>query len=353
VCIRGIASRTYFGLYDDDDDDWLWASDTYTLSIERAYRVSRNFGGEGGPAVGGRLERGCRELGRHWPVAGRPVPFSTPPRQTLRWHTLASHLSIHTRSPQYLYDVSYDATSLCCWIAAIRSSYAVRTTRRPNAVYACAHSNCSVSGVHFRNVTFAVSTTTSRRPIPPHQLRIIGTSHGRRSLFFGLPDVLLAPIISYHCHRIEFLRCVRGGLLLRTARTPGASAKRLLFRAARMTEDKNLTPFSIADILKSDDRVARDGDGDAPTAAPAARRAKNCADGALDMTNNKCVDKKGKSAYRPLLYPSLQDARYLGVIRRKHYVHHSRIFSYIILIAYNIIIICLFGNKFCWDIMYL
>ena len=63
-------------------------------------------------------------------------------------------------------------------------------------------------------------------------------------------------------------------------------------RAARMTEDKNLTPFSIADILKSDDRVARDGDA---AAAPAARRAKNCADGALDMTNNKCANKKGKS----------------------------------------------------------
>jgi len=60
-----------------------------------------------------------------------------------------------------------------------------------------------------------------------------------------------------------------------------------------MTEDKNLTPFSIADILKSDDRVARDGHA---TAAPAARRAKNCADGALDMTNNKCANKKGKSA---------------------------------------------------------
>lgn len=65
--------------------------------------------------------------------------------------------------------------------------------------------------------------------------------------------------------------------------------------SARMTEDKNLTPFSIADILKSDDRVGRDGDGDAAAAAPAARRTKNCADGALDMTNNKCVVKKGKS----------------------------------------------------------
>jgi len=39
--------------------------------------------------------------------------------------------------------------------------------------------------------------------------------------------------------------------------------------------------------------VARDGDA---AAAPAARRAKNCADGALDMTNNKCANKKGKSA---------------------------------------------------------
>ena len=61
-----------------------------------------------------------------------------------------------------------------------------------------------------------------------------------------------------------------------------------------MTEDKNLTPFSIADILKSDDhRVARDGDGDA--AAPAARRSENCTDGALDMTNSKCAGKKGES----------------------------------------------------------
>ncbi|KAE9544821.1 hypothetical protein AGLY_000363 [Aphis glycines] len=60
-----------------------------------------------------------------------------------------------------------------------------------------------------------------------------------------------------------------------------------------MTEDKNLTPFSIADILKSDDRVGRNGDGDAAAVAPAARRAKNCADGALDMTNNKCAVKKG------------------------------------------------------------
>lgn len=57
-----------------------------------------------------------------------------------------------------------------------------------------------------------------------------------------------------------------------------------------MTEDKNLTPFSIADILKTDDRA---GDGDA--AATVLHRANNCADRALDMTNNKCAHKKGKS----------------------------------------------------------
>ncbi|XP_060880180.1 homeobox protein zampogna-like [Metopolophium dirhodum] len=66
-----------------------------------------------------------------------------------------------------------------------------------------------------------------------------------------------------------------------------------------MTEDKNLTPFSIADILKSDDRVARDG---VAAAAPAARRAKNCADGALDMTNNKCADKKDDLKFHDIEY---------------------------------------------------
>ncbi|XP_025209083.1 homeobox protein zampogna-like [Melanaphis sacchari] len=69
-----------------------------------------------------------------------------------------------------------------------------------------------------------------------------------------------------------------------------------------MTEDKNLTPFSIADILKSDDRVDRDGDGDAAAAAPAARSAKDCADGALDMTNNKCADKKDDLKFHDIEY---------------------------------------------------
>ncbi|CAI6367982.1 unnamed protein product [Macrosiphum euphorbiae] len=67
-----------------------------------------------------------------------------------------------------------------------------------------------------------------------------------------------------------------------------------------MTEDKNLTPFSIADILKSDDRTALDGEA---AAAPAARRAKNCADGALDMTNNKCANKKGSGSKMVNLCP--------------------------------------------------
>jgi len=51
--------------------------------------------------------------------------------------------------------------------------------------------------------------------------------------------------------------------------------------AARMTEDKNLTPFSIADILKSNGRADGHGDG----ADSGEHRAKN--NEALDMTNNK------------------------------------------------------------------
>lgn len=50
-----------------------------------------------------------------------------------------------------------------------------------------------------------------------------------------------------------------------------------------MTEDKNLTPFSIADILKSNDRGA--GGGDDGAGADAGHHAKN--NEALDMTNNK------------------------------------------------------------------
>lgn len=50
-----------------------------------------------------------------------------------------------------------------------------------------------------------------------------------------------------------------------------------------MTEDKNLTPFSIADILKSDDR-GDDGYGHGTGAGE--RRAKNSNE-ALDMTNSK------------------------------------------------------------------
>lgn len=73
---------------------------------------------------------------------------------------------------------------------------------------------------------------------------------------------------------------------------------------ARMTDDKNLTPFSIADILKSKDRGGGRGVGagneDRPEAAGGGRgygllgRANNYSDEALDMTNNKFVHKKGK-----------------------------------------------------------
>jgi len=70
-----------------------------------------------------------------------------------------------------------------------------------------------------------------------------------------------------------------------------------------MTEDKNLTPFSIADILKPNDRGGGRGDEHRPEAAGGGRgygllgRANNYGDEALDMTNNKFVHKKGKQQY--------------------------------------------------------
>lgn len=86
-----------------------------------------------------------------------------------------------------------------------------------------------------------------------------------------------------------------------------SATERLRVRiAARMTEDKNLTPFSIADILKSDKScsgraAAADDDGDG-----VAGRAKGCG-GALDMTNSaadKCVVKKGKTPRATVIYTS-------------------------------------------------
>lgn len=88
-------------------------------------------------------------------------------------------------------------------------------------------------------------------------------------------------------------------------------------RRARMTEDKNLTPFSIADILKRSDgdgaAAASDGvecGGRRGVAAAAAggpvRRGRDTAingggggggdDEALDMTSDKCVRKKGNAS---------------------------------------------------------
>jgi hypothetical protein len=62
-----------------------------------------------------------------------------------------------------------------------------------------------------------------------------------------------------------------------------------------MTEDKNLTPFSIADILKSNDQGNGGGGGGVDGRdGGTGHRAKD--NEALDMTNNKiCAHKKGKT----------------------------------------------------------
>ncbi|VVC27250.1 Homeobox domain, metazoa,Homeobox domain,Homeobox domain-like,Homeobox, conserved site [Cinara cedri] len=70
-----------------------------------------------------------------------------------------------------------------------------------------------------------------------------------------------------------------------------------------MTEDKNLTPFSIADILKSNDREGGRRGSDGNGGPELLRSDANCTHGALDMTNNKYgVHKKDDLKFHDIEY---------------------------------------------------
>lgn len=63
-----------------------------------------------------------------------------------------------------------------------------------------------------------------------------------------------------------------------------------------MTEDKNLTPFSIADILKSNNHGDGGGGGGGGGGHDGGTGHHAKDNEALDMTNNKiCAHKKGKT----------------------------------------------------------
>lgn len=117
-----------------------------------------------------------------------------------------------------------------------------------------------------------------------------------------------------------------------------------------MTEDKNLTPFSIADILKSNDRGGGGGGGEGSDGNEGpglrSRNAADCSDGALDMTNNKYgVHKKGTdfdSKYACRVYNNKSEI-HPDVFFKKLLLKYLKI---IIFLLYHIPFICgEFGSK--------